>query len=300
MSMAMAVVVDVRDAVKDFGAVRAVDGVTLSVSTGEVVALLGPNGAGKTTCVSLMIGLRKSTSGSATLFGFNPSDVRARSRCGVMLQESGLPAFLTVRETIDLFRTYYPAPLAADAVIALIGLEEKARAQVHTLSGGQQQRLYFGLAMCGNPELLFLDEPTVGLDVEARRGFWTHVKAFVRSGRTVVLTTHYLEEADALADRIVVIDRGRILIDASPAVVKSASQAKRVSFKAAKTMTESDFAGLPFQTLTLDGMRVAMMTAQPEALLQALFQRGDSLADLEVAGASLEEAVMQLTARGGK
>jgi ABC-2 type transport system ATP-binding protein len=295
----MAAVVDVRDAVKVFGPVRAVDGVTLSVNAGEVVALLGPNGAGKTTCVSLMIGLRKPTSGSATLFGFNPSDVRARSRCGVMLQESGLPSFLTVRETIDLFRTYYPAPLAADAVIELIGLEEKARAQVHTLSGGQQQRLYFGLAMCGDPELLFLDEPTVGLDVEARRGFWTHVKAFVRSGRTVVLTTHYLEEADALADRIVVIDRGRILIDASPEVVKSASKAKRVSFTAARAMTESDFAGLPFQTLTLDGVRVEILTAQPEALLQAIFQRGDSLTDLEVEGASLEQAVMQLTARGG-
>jgi ABC-2 type transport system ATP-binding protein len=215
-----------------------------------------------------------------------------------MLQESGLPSYLTVRETIDLFRTYYPAPLAADAVIDLIGLEEKARAQVHTLSGGQQQRLYFGLAMCGNPELLFLDEPTVGLDVDARRGFWTHVKAFVRSGRTVILTTHYLEEADALADRIVVIDRGRILIDAAPAAVKSASQAKRVSFTAARTMSESDFAGLPFQTLTLEGVRVAITTAQPEALLQALFQRGDAFTDLEVAGASLEQAVVQLTARG--
>ena len=154
------------------------------------------------------------------------------------------------------FRGTDPAPLAGDAVIKLIGLEEKARAQVHTLSGGQQQRLYFGLAMCGDPELLFLDEPTVGLDVEARRGFWTHVKAFVRSGRTVVMTTHYPEEADALADRIVVIDRGRILIDASPAVVKSASKAKRVSYTASRTMTESDFIGLPLQTLTLDGARV--------------------------------------------
>jgi ABC-2 type transport system ATP-binding protein len=295
----MATVVDVRDAVKVFGPVRAVDGVTLSVNTGEVVALLGPNGAGKTTCVSLMIGLRNPTSGSATLFGFAPSDVRARTRCGVMLQESGLPSFLTVRETIDLFRTYYPAPLAADSVIELIGLEEKARAQVHTLSGGQQQRLYFGLAMCGNPELLFLDEPTVGLDVEARRSFWTHVKAFVRSGRTVVLTTHYLEEADALADRIVVIDRGRIRIDASPAMVKSASKAKRVSYTASRTMIEADFAGLPVQTVTLEGTRVEIVTAQPEALLQALFLRGDALADLEVEGASLEHAVMQLTARQG-
>jgi ABC-2 type transport system ATP-binding protein len=295
----MATVVEVRDAVKRFGAVRALDGVSLHVDAGEVVALLGPNGAGKTTCVSLMIGLRKPTAGTSTLFGLAPSDIRARSRCGVMLQESGLPSYLTVRETIDLFRTYYPAPLAAGSVIALVGLEEKARAQLHTLSGGQRQRLYFGLAMCGDPELLFLDEPTVGLDVEARRSFWTHVKAFVRSGRTVVLTTHYLEEADALADRIVVIDRGRILANASPAVLKSATRAKRVSYTAARAMTETDFAGFPLQTLTIDGSRVDIVTAQPEAVLQALFQRGETVADLEVTGASLEHAVIQLTARDG-
>jgi len=295
----MATVVEVRDAVKLFGAVRALDGVTVHVDAGEVVALLGPNGAGKTTCVSLMIGLRKPTAGSATLFGLAPSDLRARSRCGIMLQESGLPSYLTVRETIDLFRTYYPAPLAVVSVIELVGLEEKSRAQLHTLSGGQRQRLYFGLAMCGDPELLFLDEPTVGLDVEARRSFWTHVKAFVRAGRTVVLTTHYLEEADALADRIVVIDRGRIVANASPAVLKSATQAKRVSYTADRTMAEADFAGLPLQTLTIDGTRVDIVTAEPEAVLQALFLRGDTVAKLEVTGTSLEHAVIQLTARDG-
>ncbi|HKW44749.1 MAG TPA: ABC transporter ATP-binding protein [Candidatus Eremiobacteraceae bacterium] len=295
----MATVVDVRDAVKNFGPVRALDGVSLQVRAGEVVALLGPNGAGKTTCVSLMIGLRKPTSGTATLFGLAPADLRARTRCGVMLQESGLPSYLTVRETIDLFRTYYPAPLSTQSVVELVGLEEKERAQLHTLSGGQRQRLYFGLAMCGDPELLFLDEPTVGLDVEARRGFWTHVKSFVRSGRTVVLTTHYLEEADALADRIVVIDRGRILADASPAVLKSATMAKRVSYTAARAAVESDFEGLPLQTVVLDGSRVEIVTSEPEALLRALFLRGDVAADLEVTGASLEHAVLQLTARDG-
>jgi ABC-2 type transport system ATP-binding protein len=295
----MATVVEVRDAVKLFGPVRAVDGISLQVQAGEVVALLGPNGAGKTTFVSLMIGLRKPTSGSVTLFGLAPADVRARSRCGVMLQESGLPLYLTVRETIDLFRTYYPSPLGTDALIALVGLEEKARAQLHTLSGGQRQRLYFGLAMCGDPELLFLDEPTVGLDVEARRNFWSHVKTFVRSGRTVILTTHYLEEADALADRIVVIDRGRVLADASPAVLKSATKAKRVSYTAARAMTATEFDGLPLQSIAIDGARVDIVTAQPEALLRSLFVRGDVIADLEVTGASLEHAVMQLTNRAG-
>lgn len=295
----MATVVEVRDAVKLFGPVRAVDGISLQVQAGEVVALLGPNGAGKTTFVSLMIGLRKPASGTVTMFGLAPADVRARSRCGVMLQESGLPLYLTVRETIDLFRTYYPAPLNTDALIALVGLEEKSRAQLHTLSGGQRQRLYFGLAMCGDPELLFLDEPTVGLDVEARRSFWSHVKTFVRSGRTVILTTHYLEEADALADRIVVIDRGRVLADASPAALKSATKAKRVSYTAARAMTVSDFVGLPIQTIEFDGSRVDIVTAQPEALLLSLFARGDVIAELVVTGASLEHAVMQLTNRDG-
>ena len=295
----MAVVVDVRDAVKVFGAVRAVDGVTLSVNTGEVVALLGPNGAGKTTCVSLMIGLRKPTSGSATLFGFTPADVRARSRCGVMLQESGLPSFLTVRETIDLFRTYYPAPLAADAVIDLIGLEEKARAQVHTLSGGQQQRLYFGLAMCGNPELLFLDEPTVGLDVEARRGFWTHVKAFVRSGRTVVLTTHYLEEADALADRIAVINQGEIIAEGTPAEIKAQTSGKRI--RCLTALSIASLLQIPGVTdVRQDREAVEIHAREAEPVVRSLLARDSSLSGLEITSAGLEEAFLALTKDNGE
>ena len=203
------------DATKKYGAVEAVKGITLDIELGEVVAMLGPNGAGKTTSISLMLGLRKPTSGTARLFGMAPTDRRARSRTGVMLQESGVPQVLKVSEMIDLFRSYYPSPMPTARVIELAGLEEKAQSQNKDLSGGQRQRLYFALAICGDPDLIFLDEPTVGLDVESRRSFIQSIKGFIASGKTIVLTTHNLEEADELARRVVVIDHGKIIADAS-------------------------------------------------------------------------------------
>ena len=192
--------------------------------------MLGPNGAGKTTAISIMLGLRAPTTGQARLLGLDPHDLRARSGCGVMLQESGVPMSLTVRELVTLFRSYYPTPLPAEQVITMAGLEEKAKARAGTLSGGQRQRLYFALAVCGDPAVLFLDEPTASLDVEARRAFWAQMRGFVQAGKTVLLTTHYLEEADALADRVVVIDHGRVIADATPAAIKARVAGKRVSF----------------------------------------------------------------------
>src|ERR1700682_6352124 len=152
------------EATKKYGNVEALKGVSLTVELGEVVAMLGPNGAGKTTSISLLLGLRKPTSGKALLFGFSPYDLNARSRVGVMLQESGVPAMLKVREIVDLFRSYYPKPMASDRAIAMAGLEEKANSLVKELSGGQKQRLYFALAVCGNPDVLFLDETPVGVE----------------------------------------------------------------------------------------------------------------------------------------
>src|SRR5439155_26455026 len=166
---------------------------SLTIQLGEVVAMLGPNGAGKTTSISLLLGLRKPTSASARLFGLEPTDIAARSRVGVMLQESGIPQMLKVREIVDLFRSYYLAPMPRDRATAISGLEEKANSLVKELSGGQRQRLYFALAVCGDPQVLFLDEPTVGMDVEGRRAFIERIAEFARLGRTVVLTTHYLE-----------------------------------------------------------------------------------------------------------
>jgi len=282
------------DATKRYGNVEALKGVSLDIELGEVVAMLGPNGAGKTTSISLLLGLRKPTSGKALLFGLDPDNLDARSRVGVMLQESGIPAVLKVREIVDLFRSYYAKPMARDRAIAMAGLDEKAEALVKELSGGQRQRLYFALAVCGDPEVLFLDEPTVGMDVEGRRSFIERIAEFARMGRTVVLTTHYLEEADQLARRVIVIDRGLVIADASPKEIKSRVAGKRVRFTAAG-LTDADLEGLPVTTSTISDHTVQLLTNQPEAVLSELFRRGIQVSDLEVSGADLEDAFISLT-----
>jgi ABC-2 type transport system ATP-binding protein len=290
----MPVAAQLIDATKKYGAVEALKGVSLDIELGEVVAMLGPNGAGKTTSISLLLGLRKPTSGKAQLFGLDPSDLNARSRVGVMLQESGIPEMLKVREIVDLFRSYYPKPMARDRAIAMAGLEEKANALVKQLSGGQRQRLYFALAVCGDPEVLFLDEPTVGMDVEGRRSFIERIAEFANMGRTVVLTTHYLEEADQLAKRVVVIDRGLVIADASPQEIKSRVAGKRVRFTAA-ALTDKDLEGLEVTASTIADHTVQLLTNQPEAALRELFRRGVEISDLEVSGADLEDAFISLT-----
>jgi ABC-2 type transport system ATP-binding protein len=282
------------EATKKYGDVEALKGVTLDIELGDVVAMLGPNGAGKTTSISLLLGLRQPTSGKALLFGLNPTDINARSRIGVMLQESGIPTMLKVRELVDLFRSYYPKPMASDRAIAMAGLEEKANALVKELSGGQRQRLYFALAVCGDPEVLFLDEPTVGMDVEGRRSFIERIAEFAHLGRTVVLTTHYLEEADQLAKRVIVIDRGLVIADASPQEIKSKVAGKRVRFTAV-ALASKDLDGLPITTSTIADHTVQLLTNQPEAVLRELFRRGVELSDLEVSGADLEDAFISLT-----
>jgi ABC-2 type transport system ATP-binding protein len=291
------VVVELVQATKKYGAIEALKAIDLSIPEGEMVAILGPNGAGKTTAISLMLGLRRVTSGQARLFGLDPSDRRARSRCGVMLQESGINDVLKVREIVDLFRSYYPHPLSTDRALGMAGLGEQADRKIEQLSGGQRQRLYFALAVCGDPDVIFLDEPTVGMDVEARRAFLASIREFFREGKTILLTTHYLEEADELAQRIVVIDHGVIIADASPAQIKSRVAAKRVSFTSDRVLSEVDFARLPFNHLELDGERVKLLSNNPEEVLRALFSDGIALRDLEVVGADLEEAFLALTAK---
>ncbi|HXB04028.1 MAG TPA: ABC transporter ATP-binding protein [Candidatus Acidoferrum sp.] len=281
------------DATKKYGSVEALRGISIDIELGEVVAMLGPNGAGKTTSISLLLGLRKPTSGKALLLGLKPDDLNARSRVGVMLQESGIPTVLKVGELVDLFRSYYPKPMTRDRAIAMAGLEEKANAQVKELSGGQKQRLYFALAVCGDPDVLFLDEPTVGMDVEGRRSFIERIAEFIQMGRTVVLTTHYLEEADQLAKRVIVIDRGVVIADASPQEIKSRVAGKRVRF--ASALTEKDLEGLPVSASTIQDHRVQLLTNQPESVLRELFRRGVEVSDLEVAGADLEDAFISLT-----
>jgi ABC-2 type transport system ATP-binding protein len=288
--------IELRNATKRFGSLTALRDVSLTVQAGETVAMLGPNGAGKTTAVSLMLGMRKPSAGRALLFGADPRVPSTRLRLGAMLQESGVPAMLTVREIVELFRSLYYRPIEAGAAIEAAQLGEKADARIVTLSGGQRQRLYFALAIVGDPDVLFLDEPTVALDVESRRAFWEQITLLAGRGKTVLLTTHYLEEADALADRIVVITGGVIVAQGTPAEIKAKVGGKHVRFRA-DGLAREWLAALPgMQRVTLAGNQWQLYTLEPERTLQAVFARSVSVSGLEVSGAGLEEAVLSLTA----
>ncbi len=291
----MTVVVQLVGARKTYGPIEALRGVDITINAGEVVGVLGPNGAGKTTSISLMLGLRRPTEGQARLFGLDPIDSRARSRCGVMLQESGVPDLLKVREIIEIFASFYPHPMPVEAAIAMAGLEEKAGARIDRLSGGQRQRLYYALAVIGDPEVLFLDEPTVGMDVEGRRAFLDGLRRFVGQGKTIILTTHYLQEADEIAQRVIVIDRGRVIADATPSEIKAQVAGKTVTFDSRPTIGVEVFGGLPVKGLEIVDSRVHFLTNEPEAVLKALFERGVRISSLEVTGADLEDAFVHLT-----
>lgn len=277
-----------------YGPVVALEEVDLEVRRGEVLAVLGPNGAGKTTAISLLLGSVAVQTGEATVFGQRPGAPGVRARRGAMLQISGVPNTLTVGEHIDLFRAYYPAPAPASRLLAMAGLEGLERRRFGKLSGGQKQRVMFALALCGDPQLVFLDEPTAGLDVEARRGLWEEIRALSESGRTTVLTTHYLEEADALADRIVVLHRGRVIADGSPATVKSRTAARLV--RCVTGVHLDRVASLPGVVRSeARGRYLEILTSRPEDLLRALLDLDPDLHDLTVVGAGLEEAFLALT-----
>ncbi|MDP9018989.1 MAG: ABC transporter ATP-binding protein [Candidatus Eremiobacteraeota bacterium] len=280
---------------KRYGAITALDGIDLRIPAGQTIAILGPNGAGKTTAVSLMLGLRRPSAGIVSVLGSDPRDPRTRTALGAMLQTSGIPEHLQVREVIELFRTYYPKPLDTDVLVAACNLGDKLKARVTTLSGGQLQRLYFALAICGDPQIVLLDEPTVGLDVEARRAMSQTIQGIARQGRTIVLTTHYLDEADALADRIVVIDRGHIVADGSPAAIKATVAKKRLAFTCEEPLDMTTFTSFTEGQLRRDGLSYELVTDSPEAILRELFARNVLITDLRVTGASLEEAFLQLT-----
>lgn len=215
---------------KRYGDTAALHEVTLSIHPGELLALLGANGAGKTTAVRLLLGLSAPTEGTVRVFGEDPRDAANRIRTGAMLQSARVPETLRVREHIDLFSSYYPHPMPFADVVEAAGLHGIEKKKFGELSGGQKQRVLFALALCGDPELLILDEPTVGLDVEARRAMWKQIRAFLARGRSVLLTTHYLAEAEALATRIVVIHRGETLAEGTPAQIKGTAASLEDAF----------------------------------------------------------------------
>ena len=290
-SIAFAELAGVR---KRYGATTAVDGVSLALRPGEVVALLGPNGAGKSTIVRMLLGLIAPSEGSARVFGKDPRDAAARTRIGAMLQVARIPETLRVCEHIDLFRSYYPHPLPVAEIITLAQLHGIEHRLFGQLSGGQKQRVLFALALCGDPDLVFLDEPTVGLDIEARRRLWSQVRALAAHGKAVLLTTHYLEEADALADRIVVLNRGRIVSEGTPAQIKSATSGRNIR---CRTHISADvLRALPGVTeVTEDHGRVVITAADADSVIRELLQRDASLSGLEVTSPALEDAFLALT-----
>jgi len=283
---------------KNYGNVRALADFNFEVRAGELVALLGPNGAGKTTAIRLLLGLAKPNAGRMTVFGGDPASVETHVRVGAMMQVGRVPETLRVREHVDLFSSYYPNPLPISETLAIAGLEQLKDRKFGLLSGGQKQRVLFALAICGNPDLLFLDEPTVGLDVEARHLLWDEIRSLLRRGKTVVLTTHYLEEADALADRIVVINKGRIIAQGTPAEIKSRTAGKRI-----RCVTE-----LPLDVIRkmaavadvqTDREAVVIQTSQPENVLRQLLQLDLEISGIEVSSAGLDEAFLALTRDDG-
>jgi len=292
--------IEVRGLRKVYGDVAAVDGIDLTVEEGEVVALLGPNGAGKTTTVEVLEGYRPRNGGSVTVLGHDPgSGARDfREHIGVVLQEAGFEDSFTPRELLRLHAGYYPHPRPVDEVIALTGLEEKADARVRTLSGGQRRRLDLALGIIGDPDVLFLDEPTTGFDPSARRRAWELVESLRDLGATILLTTHYLDEAEHLADRVVVIDHGKVLAEGTPDELAAAAGAATViSFRLPAGLAPTDLPALGLER-RVAGSVIELRTETPTADVATLaawaVARGLELEALALARPSLEDVYLDL------
>ncbi|MFD5109556.1 ABC transporter ATP-binding protein [Streptomyces cinereoruber] len=283
-----------RGVTRAYGAVRAADGLDLAVRRGETVALLGRNGAGKSTAIGLLLGLDEPDDGRVELFGGPPARAVAAGRVGAMLQEGRPVSRVTVRELVGFVARTYPAPMPVAEALALAGLTALAGRRVDRLSGGQVQRVRFAVALAGNPELIVLDEPTAALDVEARQEFWDAMRGYARRGNTVLFSTHYLEEADAYADRIVVLDAGRVAADGTSAQLKRAAGGSLVSFDLGGTPT-GRLDSLPGVTsYEIRGDRARLRTTDPDATVRALAER-DAIRGLEVVQVSLNDTFLALT-----
>jgi ABC-2 type transport system ATP-binding protein len=279
------------EATRRYGDTLALDHINFEVAAGELVGLLGPNGAGKTTLVNLLTGIRRVTSGRVELCGGDPRSAASRRRLGVTPQETGLPASLRVGEVVDFVRAHYDRPLGRGELLERFGLADLVRRQTGGLSGGQKRRLAVALAFAGRPQIVFLDEPTTGLDVQARRALWDGIRTFHAEGGTVVLTSHYLEEIEALARRVVVIGEGRVIADDTVAAVRGLVAIRRVSLTSRAPLPVLD--GLV--GVEREGDRLHLLTADADRLVRDLVAHDVSFADLEVRPTSLEEAFLTLT-----
>ena len=286
--------------------VLALDNLSLAIGRGEIVALLGPNGAGKSTAIKLLMGLSSPTAGTVRIFGADPRQTAARLRTGVMLQMGKAPEMLRVREHIELFRGYYPNPMPYRDILEVAGLEAIEARMFGQLSDGQKQRVLFALALAGDPDLIFLDEPTVGFDIQARRGMWAQIRSLAARGKTVLLTTHYLEEADALAHRIIVINKGRVVGAGTPTEIKSlgsrvpgasASHGLKI-IRCATTLPTLSLLSIPGVIRAQDNDNLVTLTStQPESTLRELLALDQALHSLEVRTPALEDAFLALTSQ---
>ncbi|WP_328553626.1 ABC transporter ATP-binding protein [Streptomyces sp. NBC_00358] len=298
-------VVRFESVTKSYGDVRAVDGLTLDLHPGETVALLGPNGAGKSTTLDLLLGLKNADSGTVRVFGTGPREAIVAGRVGAMLQSGGLMDEVTVGELVKLACDLHPKPYRAGDVLTRAGITQIADRKVNKLSGGQAQRVRFALATAGDSDLIVLDEPTTGMDVSARQAFWATMREQADQGRTVLFATHYLEEADAIADRVLVLHRGRLLADGTAAEIKAKAGARRVAFDLEGAIDEAPLRALPFLTsITVSksgsaagsGQTVRIQSSDADATVHALYGLGVYPRNLEVAGLGLEQAFVAITA----
>jgi len=289
-------VVSFENVSKHYGSLKAVDGLSLDLRAGETVALLGPNGAGKSTSLDMLLALRKPTSGKIRMFGSDPYHGVKTGRVGAMLQSGGLMPEVTVLELVTLVTGLQPRPVPIATTLRRAGIESIADQRVDRLSGGQTQRVRFALAIVGECDLIVLDEPTTAMDVETRRRFWASMKEEVAEGKTLLFATHYLEEADQAADRILVINRGRLLADGTPAEIKARAGAKRMSFRL-RGVNEPFLLGLPGVTsLDVRGDVVQIQTMDSDATLYALLDAGYRPHEIEVGSLGLEQAFLAITA----
>lgn len=291
-------VVNFREVSKVFKQKKAVDHVSFSINKGDTVAILGPNGAGKTTTLMMMLGLMKATFGKVELFQRSATDQEIRERIGVMLQEVSIIDALKVHEVLKLFRSYYKKPLPFEDLVSITGLEPKLMNKMaNKLSGGQKRRLNFALALAGNPDILFLDEPTVGMDISSRKQFWETIDRLKKQGKTIIFTTHYLQEADEIANRIILFANGNVIADGTPQSIKANLTKKSVSFdmNAAISIEELEQYEI-FSNVYIKNDRVFISTEDTDEVLNLLYQIQLPLKNVSIEHGKLEEAFELLTA----
>lgn len=293
----MNAIVELKNVTKAFGNKKAVDNVSFTIEKGSVVAILGPNGAGKTTALSMMLGLIEPSMGTVRVLDRHPKDKEVRTRIGAMLQEVSVMDGLKVRELITLIRSYYPNPLDIEQLTSLTGLEKEDLNKFATkLSGGQKRRLGFALALAGDPDLIFFDEPTVGLDITARRIFWEQVRALANQGKTILFSTHYLQEAEDCADRIILFDQGVIVADGSPNDIKSRLTTRSVSFVSADPLLIEKMSQLPIVHDCYEKTgRIHAVTEDTDGVLKFIFEHKLAVKDIQVEQGRLDDAFEQLT-----